>query len=442
MSSNASTHPQPVEVGPHRLQGLLAVPNQPKGLVIFAHGSGSGRFSPRNNHVASELQRAGYATLLLDLLTSAEEENRSNVFDMRLLASRLIEATDWAVARPEIAGKPIAYFGASTGAGAALLAAGFRDGRVGAIVSRGGRPDLAGSALSQVSAPTLLLVGSLDTEVLTLNRGAYSLLTCEKDLRVIPGASHLFEEPGTMDLVVVEAIRWFDRYLGPRETLELRLPFANRTAAGRCLARALLKFKANKPLVLALPRGGVPVAFEIARELDADLDLLLVRKLGAPGQPELGIGAVIDGDEPEIALNDDIVRHLALPVGYIHNETHRQLREIERRREEYLGGASQMPIEGRTVIVVDDGVATGGTVRAALQALRKKEPAKLVLAVPVAPRSALASLAGDCDEVVCLATPEPFYAVGAHYSDFTQTTDDEVKRLLIASRNRERELSY
>ena len=442
MERNAVAHPNSVEVGPNQLLGLLAVPDRPKGLVIFAHGSGSGRLSPRNNHVARELQRAGYATLLLDLLTAAEETNRSNVFDIGLLASRLIEATDWAAADPRISHLPTAYFGASTGAGAALVAAAFKDSRVRAIVSRGGRPDLAGTILPDVCAPTLLLVGSLDLQVLQLNRWAYSQLLCEKELRVIAGASHLFEEAGTLDLVVEEAIRWFDRNLQRPEKLDIQLPFADRSSAGRCLAQALLKFKAAKPLILALPRGGVPVAFEVALELDADLDLLLVRKLGAPGQPELGIGAVIDGERPEVVLNQDIVRQLALPEGYIHNEAHRQLREIERRREEYLGEAAPAPIEGRTVIVVDDGIATGGTVRAALQALRKKQPASLILAVPVAPRDVLASLAGECDEAVCLAAPEPFYAVGAHYSDFTQTSDEEVKRLLLTSANRQPELSY
>ena len=214
------------------------------------------------------------------------------------------------------------------------------------------------------------------------------------------------------------------------------LPFADRSTAGRRLAGALHKFKSTRPLVLALPRGGVPVAFEIAEGLDADLDLLLVRKLGAPGQPELGIGAVIDGEQPEVVLNDDIVGRMHLPAGYIDGEVHRQLKEIERRRDQYLGGASPLPIEGRLVIVVDDGIATGSTVRAALRAMRKKKPARLVLAVPVAPSDSLASLAAECDEILCLATPEPFFAVGAHYSDFTQTSDDEVKRLLASLRHR------
>jgi predicted phosphoribosyltransferase/dienelactone hydrolase len=424
------TSPNPVQVGPHRLLGLLAVPDRPRGLVIFAHGSGSGRLSPRNNHVARELQRAGYATLLLDLLTVAEEANRSNVFDMRLLASRLIEASDWVSREPAIAKLPIGYFGASTGAGAALLAAASADGRIGAIVSRGGRPDLAGSALQRVRTPTLLLVGSLDTEVIQLNRFAYSQLNCEKEMKIVTGATHLFEEAGTLDAVVGEAIRWFDLHLDRSVRVRLELPFADRSAAGRFLAQALRPYKAAKPLILALPRGGVPVASEVARELGADLDLLLVRKLGAPGQPELGIGAVIDGEQPEIVLNDDIVRRLALPAGYVHGEADRQVREIERRRREYLGDAPPLPIEGRTVIVVDDGVATGGTVRASLRALRKKRPARLILAIPVAPRETLPSLANECDEIVCLATPEPFYAVGAHYADFTQTSDEDVKQLL------------
>lgn len=429
--------PDPVEVGPNRLLGLLSIPDRAKGLVIFAHGSGSGRLSPRNNYVARELQVAGYATLLLDLLTESEESHRANVFDMQLLASRLIEATDWASRDPRVSGLAIGYFGASTGAGAALLAAAFKDGRIGAIVSRGGRPDLAGSALQHVKAPTLLLVGSLDTEVIKLNRSAYSQLDCAKELTIVDGASHLFEEPGTLDAVVAEAIRWFDTHLARSAGIKVQLPFADRTTAGRQLAQALRQFKSDKPLILALPRGGVPVGVEVARELDADLDLLLVRKVGAPGQPELGIGAVIDGEHPEIVLNEDFVRQLDVPAGYVRDEAHRQLREIERRREAYLGGAPHMPIAGRTVIVVDDGIATGGTVRASLRALRKKQPAKLILAVPVAPKDTLDSLAGECDAIVCLATPEPFYAVGAHYADFAQTSDDEVKRLLLVNSRRQ-----
>ena len=424
---------QPVTVGPHRLQGLLGLPSEPRGLVIFAHGSGSGRLSPRNNHVARRLESAGFATLLLDLLSSEEEADRRNVFDIPLLASRLVEATRWARGTAGLAGLPIGYFGASTGGGAALAAAARATG-VAAVVSRGGRPDLAGPALPLVAAPTLLLVGSNDHQVLELNRQAMRHMRCTVELHIVPGAGHLFEEPGTLDAVVAEAVRWFALYLdhtGPDSTV---LPYSDRHSAGRLLASGLLRFKGDEPLILALPRGGVPVAYEIAEKLGAELDLLLVRKLGAPHHPEVGIGAVIDGANPQVLLNRDIVGQLSLPPGYIHNEAHRQLREIERRRAQYVGERKPVSVTGRTVIVVDDGIATGSTVRAALRAVRQKKPARLILAVPVGAPETIESLRSECDELVCLAAPAPFQAVGVHYRDFSQTTDEEVKRLLAAHR--------
>lgn len=430
MAQPIHPNPIPVVLGPHGLNGFVGVPEKAKGLVIFAHGSGSGRFSPRNNHVARRLEANGFATLLLDLLAEGEEHDRAKVFDIPLLASRLLEATDAAENRDDLGKLPVGYFGASTGAGAALTAAAAAQGRVRAIVSRGGRPDLAREAIGLVTAPTLLLVGSLDTQVLELNRWALSRLRCEKRLTIIPGASHLFEEPGTLDRVVEEAIRWFGSHLRRHSMPHVQLPFANRVAAGQALAAALRNFKDERPLVMALPRGGVPVAFEIAKALEADLDLLLVRKLGAPGHPEFGIGAVIDGDDPQIVLNEPSLAAIQFPTGYVQDEARRQLREIERRRAAYLGDRTPIPVGGRTVIVVDDGIATGGTVRAALQAIRRKGPAKLVLAVPIAPRDVIRALESECDEVVCLAMPEPFMAVGAHYLDFGQTSDVEVNELL------------
>lgn len=430
MAARVEREPRRVIIGTHHLEGLLGEPPAPKGLVIFAHGSGSGRFSPRNNYVARRLEAAGFATLLLDLLTTEEEADRRNVFDIELLASRLVEATEWAHSMPELARFPIGYFGASTGGGAALVAASMCPERVSAIVSRGGRPDLAGDALPLVEAPTLLLVGSNDEQVLELNRWAMQRMRSTVEIHVVPGAGHLFEEPGTLDEVVVEAVRWFTQHLGQPKDTAVKLPFADRRSAGRLLAGHLLKYKSERPLVLALPRGGVPVAYEVAERLDADLDVLLVRKLGAPHHPEFGIGAVIDGDKPQILLNQDVVDQLSVPPGYIHNEAHRQLREIERRREQYLGRREPIPVAGRTVIVVDDGIATGSTIRAALRALRQKRPAKLILAVPVGAPDSVLSLSNECDDVICLVTPDPFHAVGVHYGDFTQTTDEEVKQLL------------
>lgn len=210
--------------------------------------------------------------------------------------------------------------------------------------------------------------------------------------------------------------------------------FRDRSEAGRRLAQALEHVKEERPVVLALPRGGVPVAFEVAKALEAPLDLVMVRKLGAPGHAEYGIGAVVDGAAPQLVLNDEAMRMVNPPPGYVDEEMQRQLAEIERRRGQYFAGRKPVPLSGRTVIVVDDGIATGGTVRVALKALRRAGPERVVLAVPVAPREALDSLKPDADEVVCLAAPANFRAVGLHYQDFDQTSDAEVVRLLDAAR--------
>lgn len=196
------------------LTAILGIPQDSKGLVIFAHGSGSGRLSPRNNYVAARLREAGLATLLLDLLTPDEERDRRNVFNIDLLASRLRLATDWAEASEETRNLRPCYFGASTGGGAALMAAA-DDARIAAVVSRGGRPDLAGArSLGRVRSPTLLIVGELDGVVIELNSAASDAMHCERHLTIVPGAGHLFEEPGTLDQVVVLASEWFLHHLG------------------------------------------------------------------------------------------------------------------------------------------------------------------------------------------------------------------------------------
>jgi putative phosphoribosyl transferase len=191
----------------------LNVPANAKGVVAFAHGSGSGRFSPRNQFVARALEDGGLATLLLDLLEEAEAEDRHKVFNIELLAERLQSAADWLSQQPETAALPLGYFGASTGAGAALVAAARAPAVVGAVVSRGGRPDLAGSYLSGVRAPTLLIVGGNDDVVIELNQQALGLLQSLKELVIVPGATHLFEEPGTLEQVARLAKEWFIRHL-------------------------------------------------------------------------------------------------------------------------------------------------------------------------------------------------------------------------------------
>jgi predicted phosphoribosyltransferase len=244
----------------------------------------------------------------------------------------------------------------------------------------------------------------------------------------------LFEEPGTLDEVVELAAEWLLDFLPPQQAMPTEFPqFANRREAGRHLATALRRFRRDNPVVLALPRGGVPVAHEVAEALDAPLDIVLVRKIGAPGQPELGLGAVVDGHDPQTVLNDEVMRVLHPSPAYIEDEKQRQLAEIERRRELYRPGRDAIPLKGRTVIVVDDGVATGGTVKAVLRALSRAGAARIVLAIPVAPLDVLGELERLADEVVCLASPTPFHAVGLHYRDFEQTDDAEVIALLASA---------
>jgi putative phosphoribosyl transferase len=210
--------------------------------------------------------------------------------------------------------------------------------------------------------------------------------------------------------------------------------FDDRREAGRRLAARLMPFRDEAPAVLALPRGGVPVGYEIARALAAPLDVVVVRKLGAPGEPELGIGAVVDGDSPLGVLNQEVMDALGVSRAYLDEEFTAQLAEIRRRQSVYRGGRARVPIAGRTAIVVDDGLATGSTMRAALRSIRRSDPARLVLAVPVAPPDTLSELSQEVDETVCLATPDPFGAVGFFYRDFGQTSDEEVVHLLDAAR--------
>jgi putative phosphoribosyl transferase len=208
-----------VPVGSVRLRGTLVLPDDASGFVVFAHGSGSSRHSPRNRHVAGVLNRAGLGTLLFDLLTPEEERDRANVFAIALLAGRLVAVTDWVRAQGPAGELPLGLFGASTGAGAALWAAAEPGSPVAAIVSRGGRPDLAGPRLAHVHAPTLLIVGGLDHTVLALNRQALGGLACESELAVVPGATHLFEETGTLDAAAELARSWFAKHLTRMRTV-------------------------------------------------------------------------------------------------------------------------------------------------------------------------------------------------------------------------------
>ncbi len=208
------------------------------------------------------------------------------------------------------------------------------------------------------------------------------------------------------------------------------LPFRDRAEAGRALAPLVAGTlpATEDAVVLALPRGGVPVAFEVAAELDVPLDVIVVRKLGVPSQPELGMGAI--GEEGVCVLNPDVIRHLSITESALRRVEERERAELERRAERYRHGAPMTPLEGRTVVIVDDGLATGSTARAAIQVARAHGARRVVLAVPVAPQDTIDDLAAVADDVVCVASPRPFTAIGQWYRDFRQTSDDEVSRLL------------
>jgi putative phosphoribosyl transferase len=208
------------------------------------------------------------------------------------------------------------------------------------------------------------------------------------------------------------------------------MAFKDRSEAGRKLALALSGYTDQRPVILALPRGGVPVASEVAAALDAPLDLILVRKVGLPFQPELAMGAVVDGEVPIIVRNEDVIRSAGISESQFEDVCNRELAEIERRRRLYLGSRERVSIAGRTAIVIDDGIATGATTRAALRATRKRGPKKLVLAVPVAPADSLMAMRKEADEVICLEVHEFFGAIGLYYEDFQQISDEEVVAIL------------
>jgi putative phosphoribosyl transferase len=208
----------------------------------------------------------------------------------------------------------------------------------------------------------------------------------------------------------------------------MRVMFKDRKEAGRLLAKALSEYKDKNPVILAIPRGGVVVAYEVAKALNAPLDLIIPRKISAPDQPELAIGAVTE--DGTTILNQDILQYLRVPDDYIKAEVKRQEEEIKRRIQKYLGDKPRVPIKGKIIILIDDGVATGATIRAAIASIRKRKPALIVLAIPVGPIDTIEELRKDADRVICLMTPEPFFAIGQFYENFEQTSDKEVIQIL------------
>jgi predicted phosphoribosyltransferase len=314
------------------------------------------------------------------------------------------------------------------------------------VVSRGGRPDLAGEFLPDVQAPTLLIVGGDDEPVIAMNQEAAAQMRCERKLAIVPGATHLFPEPGTLEEVARLARDWFLDHLSQEVSSRRQKPgtrqsdppgpmpdcpgvlFRDREEAGRQLAARLRELHLHNPLVLAIPRGGVVVGAALARELGDDLDVVLSRKLRAPFQPELAIGSI--GEDGYIYLTAEADLVPGVTDEYLLQERDHQLSEIRRRRALFSPTRAPAPIEGRTVIVTDDGIATGSTIIAALEVIRSQRPRSVIVAVPVAPPSRLEPIRRLCDQLICLDAPESFWGIGQFYGDLTQVEDEEVLQLL------------
>ena len=377
--------------------------------MVFCHGTGSSQNSPRNCWIADALYSKHYASLRV----------KFEADDPQLLAKQILEVTAWTRSQPYLGRIPLVLLGSSTGAAGALLAAAQWPHRFKAVISRGGRPDLVKETLSKIRAPTLFIVGQRDEVVLRLNRDALDRLWCKKKLVIVPGASHLFEEPGTLEKVVESLLQWLDGNV--RASL---VPFPNRELGGVQLGKRIRGKKLLDPIVLAIPRGGVVTGLALAQALEADLEVIIARKLRHPDNPELALGALCEGNLQVLTETGKTFQESHPKI--FREEVKKQSYEIEKRISLFRKSTQFPKVRGRSVFVVDDGLATGSTALAVLQALRKQTPFEIILAVPVAPLETLREMEPWCDEIVCLATPEPFYAVGQFYSDFRQVEDEQV----------------
>lgn len=441
------------------LEADLCLPGGAQAIILFAHGSGSSRHSARNQYVAQVLNLAGFGTILVDLLTADEKkiDNKTKHlrFDIRLLASRIEAITEWLLNNSKTRNLSIGYFGSSTGAAASLITSSNFTNIVTTIVSRGGRPDLAESQLGNVTAPTLLIVGSSDKDIIELNKRALNGLknAQARELIAIPGAGHLFEEPGKMEDVAKAAKDWFECYLlatgkhfenkyrgngnslisAFKIKLMPRIKFKDRVTAADMLARLLAKYKQDSPIVIGIPRGGVVVADVIARRLSVNLDIVMSRKMRAPNNSEYALGALVQ--DGSFYLDKAIVESLNVSYEYIEAEKLEQKREIDRRLSLYRPPPKEYKFKGKTTVLVDDGAATGSTIIASARWIRKQQPKKVVIALPVAPRQIIEALNREADDIHVLRIPSIFRSVSDFYVDYDPVTDDQVIQLLDNGRN-------
>jgi predicted phosphoribosyltransferase/pimeloyl-ACP methyl ester carboxylesterase len=439
------------------LEADLWIPLGAKALILFAHGSGSGRHSTRNQYLAQALNNAGFGTLLVDLLNTQEKEIDSSTrhlrFDIDSLASRIESITNWLLQEPRTQNLSLGYFASSTGAAAALIASTRFNNIIKAIVSRGGRPDLAEDKLKLITSPTLLVVGGYDNVVVGINKRALKELKHAeaREMVVIPGAKHLFEEPGKMEDVAKVASEWFGCYLlrtGRRfenkyalsmaagfwsalKDRSIQIRFKDRASAGEILASALGKYRNKDDVtVIGIASGGFVVADAVARKLGANLDIVVGRRIRSPYNSENAIGAV--AQDGSVYLDERVIQELNISKEYIDSEVKKQKKEIEHRTNLFRPVPREYIVRGRIVMLIDDGAATGATIIGLARWIRKQEPRLLVIGVPVAPKNVVDLLAAEADYVEVISRPSThkFKAIEYFYDDFSPVADDKVVQIV------------
>lgn len=432
-----ATGAQPVLIPPLGLPGQWVRPDHAEGLVLIVQVGWPERQTARIERLVSALQKQGLATLSFELFTAAEIADRTSAYDLKLMSERVRAARAAVREIDMLAELPICLLGLANGAAAALQFATLPNAEIAAIACCGGRPDLARDALPRVRTPTLIVTGDRDEAVLDFNRAAWARLEGPKRLSEIAGAGQFLEGAAALDQAAGQIAAWFLSAAraapkAPPRALEPTTPevFAHRAEAGRLLALRLLPYSQRMPVVLALPRGGVPVGVEIARALRAPLDVMIARKIGLPWEPELAIGAIAEGAPPEIVLNEDVLRVAGLSQDDIARLARVEMDEMVRRQSMYRRNRSPVGVEGATAILVDDGLATGATMRAAVRAIARRKPARIIVAVPVAAPDRLNEIRREVDEIICLRAPENFRAVGQSYRDFSPVGDETVVAML------------
>ena len=434
-----------------RLIGCLNIPRIPRCLILFVHGSGSNRFSVRNNYLSDIFVSKGFATLLIDLLTENEKEidaqARSLRFRIDLLTERLILISEWILKNPLTEGFPICYFSSSTGSAAALNAS-VKLNNLNTIISRGGRLDLVqSSTLQNIKIPILLLVGEKDYPIISINRKAYGYLNYDvsKELIIVPGASHYFEELGKLDEVATNSVKWLLRIEnGGNQVTNFRVPIQrnflpkiftslfgfqikNRQTAGKILADLLSRYKKQDNIVIfGIPRGGVIIADQLSKALNqGKFDLALSRKIRSPFNTEKALGA-ISGNEC-LYWNTDSQYISKLDV---EDEISTQVDEIKYKLLKYKLKNTVSNIENKIIILADDGADTGSTLMAAIRWIKIYKPLKIVIAIPVIPKLTLLRIQKEVDEVEFILSPRNFTSVEDYYRDFRQIEDEEVLDIL------------